>query len=87
MLAPKSPPPDSLGTFNSTVNNSTMVDSVLLRLRRYELQHVVRTHLGASDESYNCVYQREDENGKVTHHYPLVHLFCTGEYLCIQPSA
>lgn len=33
---------------------------------RYELQHVVRTHMGASDESYKCVYQREDENGKVT---------------------
>ena len=30
---------------------------------RYELSHVVRTHMGASDASYTCVYQQEDEDG------------------------
>lgn len=31
--------------------------------RRYELAHVVRTHMGASDASYGCVFQQEDEDG------------------------
>lgn len=35
--------------------------------RRYELQHVVRTHMGAQDNSYGCVFQREDEAGKVSY--------------------
>lgn len=30
---------------------------------RYELAHVVRTHMGASDASYGCVFQQEDEDG------------------------
>ncbi len=34
-------------------------------LCRYELQHVVRTHVGACDASYNCVIQQEDAAGKV----------------------
>jgi len=34
---------------------------------RYELQHVVRTHMGAQDNSYGCVFQREDEAGKVSY--------------------
>ncbi|GMI66733.1 3-ketoacyl-CoA synthase 1 [Hibiscus trionum] len=32
---------------------------------KYELVHLVRTHKGADDKHYNCVYQREDENGSV----------------------
>ena len=32
---------------------------------RYELLHCVRTHRGASDDSYGCVYQQEDACGKV----------------------
>ncbi|KAI3896198.1 hypothetical protein MKW92_022260 [Papaver armeniacum] len=32
---------------------------------KYELVHTVRTHKGADDNSYNCVYQREDEKGNV----------------------
>ncbi|KAG7020707.1 3-ketoacyl-CoA synthase 1, partial [Cucurbita argyrosperma subsp. argyrosperma] len=32
---------------------------------KYELIHTIRTHKGADDESYNCVYQREDEEGKI----------------------
>ena len=36
--------------------------------RRYELLHVVRTHQGASEDSYKCVYQQEDADGKVGVH-------------------
>lgn len=32
---------------------------------KYELQHVVRTHIGSNDKAYNCVFQCEDEDGKV----------------------
>ncbi|XP_015968315.1 3-ketoacyl-CoA synthase 1 [Arachis duranensis] len=32
---------------------------------KYELVHTVRTHKGADDKNYNCVYQREDETGKI----------------------
>ncbi|CAA3023308.1 3-ketoacyl- synthase 1 [Olea europaea subsp. europaea] len=32
---------------------------------KYELIHTVRTHKGADDNSYNCVYQREDGKGTV----------------------
>lgn len=36
------------------------------RLRaKYELLHVVRTHMGSSDPSYGCVFQKEDSEGKV----------------------
>ncbi|XP_052171253.1 3-ketoacyl-CoA synthase 1 [Diospyros lotus] len=32
---------------------------------KYELVHTVRTHKGSDDNSYKCVYQREDDKGKV----------------------
>lgn len=32
---------------------------------KYELAHTVRTHKGSDENSYNCVYQREDDKGKV----------------------
>ncbi len=35
---------------------------------KYELLHVVRTHMGASDDNYNCVFQRPDADGKVGVH-------------------
>lgn len=30
---------------------------------RYELAHVVRTHMGADDEAFRCVYQQDDDDG------------------------
>ncbi|KAL9261904.1 3-ketoacyl-CoA synthase 7-like protein [Drosera capensis] len=30
---------------------------------RYELQHIVHTHLGAKDNAYTCVYQQTDDEG------------------------
>ena len=32
------------------------------RRSRYQLKHIVRTHKGAEDESFHCVYQGEDDN-------------------------
>uniref|UniRef100_A0A453IIB6 3-ketoacyl-CoA synthase n=1 Tax=Aegilops tauschii subsp. strangulata TaxID=200361 RepID=A0A453IIB6_AEGTS len=32
---------------------------------KYRLLHTVRTHKGATDECFKCVYQREDDVGKV----------------------
>ncbi|WOL14478.1 hypothetical protein Cni_G23258 [Canna indica] len=35
------------------------------RRGKYKLVHVVRTHRGADDKAFRCVYQEQDENGKV----------------------
>ncbi|XP_059448827.1 3-ketoacyl-CoA synthase 20-like [Corylus avellana] len=35
------------------------------RRSKYELVHTVRTHKGADDKFYKCVFQREDDEGKV----------------------
>jgi len=32
---------------------------------KYQLLHTVRTHKGADDKNYNCVYQKEDDTGKI----------------------
>lgn len=32
---------------------------------KYELEHLVRVHLGADDVAYECVFQREDDRGVV----------------------
>ena len=37
---------------------------------RYELSHVVRTHMGAQDASYGCVIQREDAEGQARRQQP-----------------
>ncbi|EEF32418.1 3-ketoacyl-CoA synthase 1 [Ricinus communis] len=34
-------------------------------LSKYQLVHTVRTHKGADDKHYRCVYQREDDKGTV----------------------
>lgn len=35
------------------------------RRSKYELLHTLRTHRGADDRAYRCVYQEEDSNGKL----------------------
>ncbi|KAJ8627146.1 hypothetical protein MRB53_020453 [Persea americana] len=35
------------------------------RRSKYQLAHTVRTHIGADDRAFNCVFQEEDEAGKV----------------------
>ncbi|MCL7041576.1 hypothetical protein MKW94_001151, partial [Papaver nudicaule] len=35
------------------------------RVAKYKLVHVVRTHRGSDDKAYNCVYQGQDETGKI----------------------
>ncbi len=32
---------------------------------KYELMHVVRTHMGQDDARYNCVMQQEDAKGRM----------------------
>ncbi|CAH9080980.1 unnamed protein product [Cuscuta epithymum] len=38
--------------------------SIDRRRAKYKLVHVVRTHRGADDKAFRCVYQEQDENGK-----------------------
>ncbi|KAK9835216.1 hypothetical protein WJX81_006372 [Elliptochloris bilobata] len=35
------------------------------KIAKYRLDHLVRTHLGADDAAYNCVIQKDDEEGKI----------------------
>lgn len=35
------------------------------RRSKYQLMHTVRTHKGSDDNSFNCVYQEEDNTGRV----------------------
>jgi 3-ketoacyl-CoA synthase len=35
------------------------------RRSKYKLNHVVRTHKGADDKSYRCVYQEQDNEGRM----------------------
>ncbi|XP_010522508.1 PREDICTED: 3-ketoacyl-CoA synthase 20 [Tarenaya hassleriana] len=35
------------------------------RRSKYQLIHTVRTHKGADDNAYGCVFQREDDNGQI----------------------
>ncbi|KAI3953184.1 hypothetical protein MKX01_042179 [Papaver californicum] len=35
------------------------------RRAKYKLVHVVRTHRGSDDKAFNCVYQEQDDAGKV----------------------
>ncbi|KAF7842704.1 3-ketoacyl-CoA synthase 7 [Senna tora] len=35
------------------------------KMAKYELKHLVRTHLGSNDKAYKCVYQEPDEEGLV----------------------
>ncbi|XP_031399106.1 3-ketoacyl-CoA synthase 11-like [Punica granatum] len=35
------------------------------RRSKYQLIHTVRTHKGAEDRSYGCVFQKEDETGRI----------------------
>lgn len=37
--------------------------NLLSRRAKYQLQHVVRTNLAASDAAYGCVFETEDEQG------------------------
>ncbi|GLT96568.1 hypothetical protein SLE2022_141800 [Rubroshorea leprosula] len=32
---------------------------------KYQIVHTLRTHTGADDQSYNCIFQEEDEKGEV----------------------
>lgn len=36
---------------------------MLCRRAKYELKHVVRTHLAANDAAFNCVVEQEDKEG------------------------
>ncbi|XP_051136416.1 3-ketoacyl-CoA synthase 4-like [Andrographis paniculata] len=35
------------------------------RRSKYQIQHVIRTHIGSEPDAYRCVYQDEDQRGKI----------------------
>ena len=69
------PPCDTLPVCDSQTPIWSCLMMLLVGCRRkdywrakYELVHVVRTHMGANDARYGCVFQREDSKGRVGVH-------------------
>ncbi|CAI0465659.1 unnamed protein product [Linum tenue] len=48
-----------------SMENITLNCSSDRRRSKYQLIHTVRTHKGADDRSYSCVFQKEDDTGRV----------------------
>ena len=62
-------------------NKSMLLPNILFRMgcaailltnekkgSKYELTHIVRTHIGADDEAHRCIYQQTDAEGKIGVH-------------------